>query len=239
MINILIPASKRADFFKGSEYPRILFEVNGRTMLQQAIEEYSGLEGARFVFTFLREECRKFHFDKVARLITGGNCEVVRVNGQTGGGLCSCLMCVEHIGNGDELIISNFDQVIDVDYGAVLGRFRERGADAGVISFENFHPQWSYIRTEGELVVESAAKRPISKNAIAGFCYFRHGADFVEAAKRVLFKGRADGLPYYVSDSLNELVLDGKRVLHYPIETSAYHKFRILEDVKNYEEGRA
>lgn len=235
MINILIPASGKADFFKDSAYPRLLFEINGKTMLQQIIEEYDELDDKRFIFTFLKDECKHFHLDRSAKLITDNSCAVVKINALTGGALCSCLMCIEYIQNDDELIISNFDQSIGTSYSKVLNYFRENNADAGVISFENFHPRWSFIRTEGSQVIESAAKKPISNQAIAGFYYFKHGSDYIRAAENVLLKGKNDTLPYYVSDSLNELILAGKRVLFFPVEKEKYYTFRSLEDVKKYE----
>ena len=235
MINILIPASGKNDFFKDSLYPRLLFEINGKTMLQQVVEEYSALENKRFIFTFLKEDCKHFHLDKSARLVTDGNCKIIKINEQTGGALCSCLMCIEYIQNEDELIISNFDQVIDVQYDAVLNFFRENDADAGVISFESFHPRWSYVRTEGERVIESAAKKPISKQAVAGFYYFKRGRDYIDAAEKALLKGMDKQAPYYVSSTLNELILANKKVLYYPISQEKYHMFRTTEDVKKYE----
>lgn len=235
MINILISASGKEDFFKDSMYPRLLFEINGRTMLQQIVDEYANMDNKRYIFTFLNGDCQRFHFDKSARLITDDNCDIVKINEQTGGALCSCLMCIEYIQNDDELIISNFDQTIEIDYNEVLAYFRNNNADAGVISFENFHPRWSYIRTEADRVIESASKTPISKNAIAGFYYFRHGCDYVDAAKKVILKGKIDESPYYVADSLNELILENKKILYFSIDKAKYHTFRILEDIKKYE----
>lgn len=236
MINILIPSSGNIDFYKDSIYPKLLFEINGRTMLQQIIDEYADVDGKKYIFTFQKNDCQKFHFDKMARLITDGNCEIVKMNGQTGGALCSCLMCIEHIQNDDELVISNYDQTMEIDYNDVLNYFRNNSADAGVVSFQSYHPQWSYIRTEGSHVIEAATKKPISKNAIAGFFYYRHGRDYINAAKKVILKGKMDeDAPFYVSETLNEMILENKEVYYYPIDTARYHTFRILEDVKKYE----
>ena len=131
MVNILIPSSGKAEFFQDNAYPKLLFEIHGRTMLQQVVDEYTDIAEKRYIFTFLKHDCQKFHFDRISKLITNDNCDIVKINDQTGGALCSCLMCIEFIQNEDELIISNYDQTIEVDYNEVLQYFRTSGTDAG------------------------------------------------------------------------------------------------------------
>ena len=86
--------------------------------------------------------------------------------------------------------------------------------------------------------MEVAEKRPLSKNAIAGFYYYKHGKDFIEAAKRALLKqNNLDG-KYYISASINELILAGKKVCHYEVDKERYNSFYSPAKIKEYEEGR-
>ncbi len=45
-----------------------------------------------------------------------------------------------------------------------------------MVTFESLHPRWSFVRRGGNgLVSEAAEKRVISRDAIAGFYYYRTG----------------------------------------------------------------
>ena len=85
--------------------------------------------------------------------------------------------------------------------------------------------------------MEVAEKRPLSKRAIAGFYYYRNGHDYVEAAKKALLKRNEVNGIYYLSASINELILAGKRVGFYDIEKDAYHSFYSPVKIKEYEES--
>ena len=135
------------------------------------------------------------------------------------------------------LIIANSDQIITVNYRDVISWFDKANVDAGIITFPSIHPRWSYARKKGDEIVEVAEKRPLSKDAIAGFYYFRKGCDFIMAAKKALIKrNHLDGR-YYISSSINELILSGKKVGYFDIEKEQYKSFYSPAKVKEYEES--
>ena len=85
-------------------------------------------------------------------------------------------------------------------------------------------------------MTRASEKEVISKNAIAGIHYYRTAATFFEAAQKALRHGAASHGRYYVSASLNEVILDGGRVLPVPIAKTAYHSFY---DPREHRELRA
>lgn len=236
MINILLPAMGTSAFFKDAYFPKPLTEINGKTMLEMVIDDYKNLEPKNYIFVFHDEDCKKFHIDASVKILTSAS-QVIRLHNQTAGALCTCLMAIDYVNDDTPLIIANSDQMITVDYREVVKHFNKIGADAGVITFPNIHPRWSYARiNEGE-VVEVAEKRPLSKNAIAGFYYYKHGKDFVEVAKKALLKqNNLDG-KYYISASINELILMGKKVGYYEISKEQYKSFYSPAKIKEYEES--
>ena len=236
MINILIPACGGADFFKESYYPKNLYEVNGKPMIEQVIGNYESIREKRFIYILLQEECNKFHTDNIISLLTE-DVDIIRLKALTGGALCSCLMAVEYIDNETELIISNNDQIIDVDFEQVLAQFRDKETDCGVICFDAIHPRWSYVRCIEEHVVEAAEKRPISNKAIAGFYYFRKGCDFVEAAKAAIQKGCMYEGNFYLTSAVNEMILKNKRTGYWEVENNRYHSFYTPERIRAFENG--
>ena len=221
MINVLLPSMGSSTFYKDSFFPKPLYEIAGKTMLELVINDYKNLNPKQYIFVFSDEDCLKFHLDSSVKILTPTS-RVVKLRNQTAGALCTCLMAIDYINDDTSLIIANSDQIIDVDYRKVIKHFEMQGDDAGIITFPNIHPRWSYCRkAEGE-VIEVAEKRPLSKDAIAGFYYYKKGSDFVETAKKALLKQNNLNGCYYISSSINEMILMGKKVGYYDIEKECY-----------------
>lgn len=233
MINICVPALESSKKFFDSYWPKNMIEVDGKPMIQYVVENFSKLKEKEFVFLLNTEECNRFHTDKALKILSNG--KIVRLNGETGGALCTCLMAVQHINNDDPLIICNSDQMIDYDIEKVINYFQENQADCGLLCFQCIHPRWSYVREVDGEVVEAAEKHPISSKAIAGFYYFAHGRDFVECAKAAILNGRKFNEKYYISETINEMILRNKKVLQYTIPSENYHSFYSPQCIENYE----
>lgn len=235
MINVLLPAMGTSAFFKDAFFPKPLTEIKGKTMIELVFENYKDLEPKNYIFVFHDEDCKKFHLDSSVKLLSPVS-RVIKLHNQTAGALCTCLMTVDLINDDTELIIANSDQIIDVDYRKVIDCFHKIDADAGVITFPDIHPRWSYARINDDEVVEVAEKRPLSRHAIAGFYYYKRGSDFVNAAKKALLKqDNLDGR-YYISASINELILMRHKVCFYEIEKERYRSFYSPAKIKEYEE---
>lgn len=236
MINVLIPACGKSKFYEDCYYPQNVTEINGRTMIEHVVRNYLCLEGVKYTFCFFRDECNKFHTDKIVSILTNRNCNIVKQENVTAGALCTALLAVDYINSDEELIIANSDQIIDEDISKVVSDFRSRSIDCGVISFNSVHPRWSYIRINdcGE-VIETAEKHPLSNHAIAGFYYFAHGSEFIEAAMKVIRKRETYNERFFISASINEIILENKKVSFYEIDSSEYHSFYSPDKIAEYQ----
>ncbi len=235
MINVLIPACGTSDYFADSYWPQNTIEIEGKPMIKYAIDSFTDVQDKRFIFALLQSECDKFHTDDIVRILTDGNCEILKLNQMSAGALCTALLSVQYIDNMEELILFNNDQYMECNIEEVLNEFRRQDADAGVICYEGTNPRWNYVRTENGLVLEAAEKHPISKNAIAGFYYIREGRSYVEAAKRAILKDRNhDGKFYHVA-AINEMILEGKKIMIYTIPKEKYHSFYSPKQIELYE----
>jgi NDP-sugar pyrophosphorylase family protein len=237
MINILIPLAGKNQFFPEAEYPfpKPLIEFNGKTMIEHIIDNFSSIQkDKQFIFIVNSEDCKKYHLDNVLNILTGHTCKIIKLDNETKGAACSAMMAVEYIDNDTPLIISNTDQLFDTNLQDVFSTFEN--SDAGVITFESIHPRWSYVRLDaGNRVTEIAEKRPISKSAIAGFYYFKKGGDFINSSSKMIQKdANVNGL-YYISPSLNEMVLENKTITIFQIENNKYHTFYTPQKIKEYE----
>lgn len=237
MLNILIPLAGKNLYFSEAEhpYPKPLIEFNGKTMIEHVIKNFDSItDEKKFIFIVNSEDCKKYHLDNVLNILTDHTCKIIKLNNETKGAACSAMMAVEFIDNNLPLIVSNADQLFDLEIQSVIDKFKQ--SDAGVITFESIHPRWSYTRLdENSLVIETAEKRPISKNAIAGFYYFKKGSEFMNASSKMIKKdANLDGV-YYISPILNELVLNNKKISEYKISNNKYHTFYTPSKIKEYE----
>ncbi|MBQ8160674.1 MAG: glycosyltransferase family 2 protein [Clostridia bacterium] len=234
MVNVLLPSMGTSVFFKDVFFPKPLYEIEGKTMLELMVENYQSVGDRRFIFVFSEEDCQSFHLDLSVKILEPTS-EVIRLRNQTAGALCTCLMAVDFINNDTPLIIANSDQIIDVDYSEVLRHFDKIQADAGIITFPSIHPRWSYAKKQGDHVIEVEEKRPLSRDAIAGLFYYKKGSDYVKAAKQVLVKQNCLDGKYYISASMNELILMGKKVGYFDIDKEQYGSFYSPAKIEEYE----
>lgn len=238
-MNILIPIAGEDRFFKADEYffPKPLIEIAGTPMIELCVRNLvRQFPRARFIFVVQSEHCTKYSLDGMLRILTNDRCTIVRLNQSTKGALCSALLAIDHIPEGEPLAIANGDQIINADLGALIDRIEGERHDAAVVTFESLHPRWSFVQTGPDgFVCEAAEKRVISRNAIAGFYYYRTGKLFIDAALRTLEYEAGVGGAYFISQTLNNLVLEGRKIASQKIDASAYHSFYSPQKVQEYE----
>ncbi|KDA94722.1 nuclear transport factor 2 family protein [Pantoea agglomerans] len=238
MINVIIPMSGKSLYETSSDfiYPKILTEVNNRTLLEYSQEIFSSLkEDYKTVFIAPSGKIRDLSLDKIINLVSP-SAKLVALQGMTKGAVCSSLMAVDELDLDAELIIASADHYLNEDLQEVINHFRNAQADAGLLTFESVHPKWSFVKLNNDgLVIQAAEKNAISRNAVAGLYYFKHGADFVEASKNLIRKDNSIEDVFYLSSCLNELILKGKKVVTHPLKESVYHNFYDAHAVKAFE----
>lgn len=236
-LNIIFPMAGANNFFNEKEYPypKPLIEIFGTTMIGLVIKNFASLEKACFHFILDEQENNKFHLIDSINLICENKKKFILAKSQTKGAACSAMLTVDAISEDEELIIANSDQLFDFSFDEVLNYFRKEKAHAGVITHDSAHPRWSYVSEEDGLVVESQEKRPISKNAICGFYYFKKAKYFFDSAESMILKGNMTDDIYYISPCLNEMILKGKSVLNYKIDNNSYHTFYSPQKITEYE----
>lgn len=236
MINILIPLAGTNQFFPETEFPfpKPLIEFNGKTMIEHVVDNFSSIEEKQFIFIVNSKDCEKYHLDNVLNILTDNRCKIIRLTSETKGAACSVMMAAEYIDNNTSLLISNVDQLFDINLQDVVGSFES--SDAGVITFESIHPRWSYVRLDGnKQVIETTEKRPISRSAIAGLYYFDNGSSFISAASKMIKKDASVNGIYYIAPCLNEMVLENKKISIFEIDNAKYHTFYTPQKIKEYE----
>lgn len=236
MINILVPMAGKSYFFddKQDGFSKPFIEICGKTMLEHFVLNYQNINDKRFIFVIQDDENRKFGLQNAINVLTNNKNEIIILKNETAGMACSALMAVNFIDNDEPLIIANMDQIFELDLNEII--YKLSNFDAGVLSFENIHPRFSYVKCDEENnILQASEKKQISKNAIAGFYYFKKGSNFTQAAKDMIKKDvNLDG-KFYVAPTLNELILQGKVVKNLRIDNNKYFTFYSHTKIDEYE----
>ena len=79
-------------------------------------------------------------------------------------------------------------------------------------------PKWSFVDVDiNGMVTQVVEKKVISDEATVGIYNFRHGKDFVEAAKKMIFKNQRVNEEFYVAPAYSQLIALGAKVGFYNI----------------------
>ena len=238
-MNLVIPIASSSKFFNLEEYgyPKPLIEIIGIPMIEHVIKNIThGNSFKKIIFIVKQDECDRFHLDSTLNLLSPIKPEIIRLRADTQGALCSVLLAIEHINQNQPLLISNADQIFDRGITEYLQQFTESKLDAACLTFSSVHPRWSFVKTNDDgLVIETAEKRPISKNAIAGVYWYKNGSDFVLSSMASIKHSSSVEGNYFISTVFNEYVLSGRKVGHFKVPNEEYHTFYSPQKIEEYE----
>jgi NDP-sugar pyrophosphorylase family protein len=236
-MRIIIPIAGSVSF-KDSDfiYPKPLIDVGDKPIIEYVINNFSNIEGAvKFCFILKQSLCSEYNLDYVITQLTSDPL-IIRLKNQTKGATCSVMMCIDKIEPDEEVIIANSDQYFLENVNNAVVFFRRNNVDAGIITFKSVHPRWSFaILDENENVVETAEKRPISRDAIAGFYYFRTFKTFIDAAYNSILNEDYYNDQIYISSSINQLILQNKKIMAYKINNENFFSFYTPQKIKEFE----
>lgn len=206
-------------------YPFFLTEVNGKILLETVIESYLPARFSESIFCIKKDDIEIYNLDSIIRSIVP-NAKIVGV-GKTKGSVCTALLAGEYISGDDELLVVSSDDFISSGVEKIINTYRNNEADLGVVYFNSVHPRYSFIRRDSNgSICEFTEKKPVSREALVSFWYFRHGSDFIENAENVIRKGCTVNGAFYMSQSLNEMLLRQKKIVAVKVESNIFHSFK-------------
>ena len=215
-LNVVIPMSGNGSRFANAGYvlPKPLIDVNGVPMIKKVVDNLN--VDANFIFICQQEHIEKYNLQLLLPSLVP-NAKIVSVSGITQGAACSVLAASNFIDNDDHLLIANSDQYVEWESDDFFYQALSKDVDGSIVVFHNpeMNPKWSFAKTKDDLVIEVAEKKPISDLATVGIYYFKHGKDFVQAAKSMINKDIRVNNEFYVCPVHNELISAGKKINTY------------------------
>ncbi len=234
-MNIIIPIGGANKPANETEYIKSLQEIERKTVLQYVFESLQSVKTTHFIIVIKRADANKYHLDDIARLLRPG-VEVVVAESETMGAACTCMLAVDKLDMEEPMLITGSDQILLVPPERILADFRCHGYDGGVAIFDDVHPRWSYVKLdEYDHVIEAAEKRPISRNAVAGFYYYRKARFFFEAAQDMIRKNASVNGSFFICPAFNEMILRQQVIGVYRIKKDQYYNFSHASGMKAYE----
>jgi len=218
-LDVVIPMAGRGSRFAsaGFELPKPLIDVKGRPMVEWVVENLRPARPHRFVFVCLAEHLQRYDLERSLNEMAPG-CAVIPIESVTEGAACTVLLARELIDGGRPLMIANSDQWIDAPIDQYLAAADREGVDGMIMTMTAEHPKWSYVRPgAGAAVEEVVEKQVISDQATVGIYNFARGADYVEAADRMIERELRVNGEFYVAPTYNQLIAAGGRVVHHNI----------------------
>jgi NDP-sugar pyrophosphorylase family protein len=221
--------------FNGFARPKPLIDVNGQPMIRRVIDNLRPNLEHRFIFLVLSNHLRDYGLREQLTSWAGAQTEIVPVNHVTKGAACTVLLAAGYLSSGNDLVIANSDQLVDLDFTEFIRQSRAQKVDGNIVVFEHEDEKWSFARVNNRgLVVEVAEKRRISNLATAGIYYFRQGSEFVSWAQDMIAKDLRVNDEFYVCPVYNELVQAGRKVVIWKISQEAMHGLGTPEDLAFY-----
>ncbi|MEK6855971.1 MAG: glycosyltransferase family 2 protein [Nanoarchaeota archaeon] len=217
-MNILIPMAGRGSRFlqessKNPEFlkPKPIITIGRHMMIQWALSSLPIKKEDKLIFLVLKEHIDNFHIDNVLKYVYGESINIISVDKVTEGAACTALLAKELINNEEPLLITDSDHYIDGDT-----IFKEidkyiKKIDGMIPVFYANNNKWSFAKTDEQgIVIETAEKLQISRNANIGAYYFSKGRDFVWAAEEMIEENDRVNNEFYIAPVYNYLIRRGK-----------------------------
>lgn len=229
-------------------YPLFLTELGGETILERQVNKILKLDQQHTIYMVKKDLIKKYNFNFLVHELDP-KANIFSIEGQTKGALCTALLATHYIDNDDELLLVGINDYIDVNYKTIIEQFRQNNDDAGVVYFNSIHPKYSFVKfnkgidSDQLIPMEFSEKKPISKNALASFYYFKKGSEFVAAAKDVIRKDSPLNNNFYISMVFNEFILNQKTIGAFRINNLDFHSLKneieLAQYVSEYRERKA
>jgi len=201
----------------GFKDPKPLIRLHGMPMIKLIINNLTPKIAHRFIFVCQKEHANQYALrEKLNEWAPG--CAVVEIEGLTMGAACTVLKAKDLINTDEPLMIANSDQFVDISIDDYLLEMGSNKLDGLIMTMTTIDPKWSFVKLSNEkLVIDVVEKKAISNEATVGIYNYKHGADFVTAAEKMIQQNIAVNGEFYVAPAYNLMIQENKKIGIYNI----------------------
>ena len=143
----------------------------------------------------------------------------------TQGALATVALTVSQLEVNSPIIILPFDSIVKINLSEAISNFQSDNCDVGLVTVNSDSPELSYVRLNGDSVLEIVEKKVISEVALTGIFYFKSREILLECIKwSLLYKIQTNGR-YYIAPSINAQIALGKKIKLFRIDKKLYYRF--------------
>lgn len=230
-MQVLIPAAGAGRRFQEAGYtiPKPYLPIDNKKMLIKAALSLD--LDAKYVFV-LRQDPNIYDMLSDIQLYFK-KAQVKIIKDLSEGAADTCLHATDYLNLDDELIIANCDQIMNWNSKLVLDQLRQY--DAGLVCIKSRDPKHSYVKLDNNnQATDIKEKECISEFALTGIHYWKKARDFVGSATLMMHSKIKSKNEYYVSETYNLLIRQGKRVGVSVIDDNNIHFIGTPTDLENY-----
>jgi len=237
VINIVIPMAGAGSRFvnAGYEKPKPFIDVDGKPMIVKVLENLA-YPNARYILIARKEHLIKEQ-EVVEEIEKKFNAIFIAIDKLTEGTASTVLYARKYINNGDQLLVANSDQIVDIEISSFIKDCEKRELDGSILTFIDEHrdPKWSFAKlNNNNLVTEVREKIVISKYATVGIYLYSKGRDFVNAALDMIVENDRVNNEFYTCPTYNYAIKENKKIGIFNIEIEKMHGIGTPEDLNNY-----
>lgn len=226
------PAIPTIDRRTGKEYPMVVCATMDLPYVEQDGKNVIYIDRLFHKEDGVEEEIRKYY----------SKASFITVEKLTEGQACTCLMAKECIDNEQPLLIAGCDNGMVIN----LKKFQQMTKECDVIVFTYRHNQavlanpnaYGWVKVDrddtitGLSIKKAISENPMDDHAIVATFWFKHGADFVKAAEKMIAENDRVNNEFYVDEVIKhtmDLGLDAR-----VFEIERYIGWGTPKDYENY-----
>lgn len=214
MTNTLILAGDNSNVSLDKTHSKFDFKLGERTVIEEAIINYSS--GKTTIAISRNSSLPRIFNDQVA----------TKEVGRTQGALITALIATEGMDLQSPLTIVPGDALIPRNsYMDFLAESISSGCDLSLVVFQSNNPDFSYVRTLGDSIVEVTEKKVISSLATAGIFYFSSVDIFHACGEWSIINNITTKNLYFLAPSINYAIINGLKIKLYNISEDEYFRF--------------
>jgi NDP-sugar pyrophosphorylase family protein len=216
----------------GVKIPKPLIKVDGKTLIEHAV---SSLDIPGNYYFVTRQYKNNEYNNEILQILNKLNIQYteIRLNHNQNGAADAALYAEKYINNDEELIITNCDQLLKWNSQQFLNLISIEAAGC-VVLYDSNSPKDSYAKIKNGKVIQIVEKNPISRDALVGVHYWKHGKHFVKSAKQLLIDNSLSNKESYISETYQYLIDDGYFIDYYKISNNLYVCLGTPEHIEEY-----
>lgn len=227
--NLLIPMAGKAQRFLdvGYKMPKPLIMAKNKHIIDWAMSSIN-IKNCNLIFEVRLDHINNFSIDKILKQKFGNNIDIVVVDHDTDGSVCTCLLAQDLINNNNPLIIYTPDVYFQPTFDP---ESISTDLDGFLLTFKANNPAHSYVELNNDgYVVKTAEKQVLSTNACVGIYYYKSGSLFVEHANIMINSNIRTKNEFYICPMFNTIIKQKGKV-----GTAQVDKMHVLGTPKELE----